>query len=98
MYCIVCLYLRHQLLYRLLVNRELEVSFDSEEDQGTDIEEENEDDDQDKEIEWEKEDWDVEEDDNGHSDMTYRVRGYTRGYTIVVSRRITRSGRALEWL
>ena len=56
MYCIFCLYLRHQLLYRLLVNRELETSFDSEEDQGTDIKDENEDDDQDKEIERAEED------------------------------------------
>ena len=56
MYCIVCLYLRHQLLYRLLVNRELETGFDSEEDQGTDIKDENEDDDQDKEIERAEED------------------------------------------
>ena len=82
----------------------MEVSSDREEDQGTEIEDEDEDrdEDQDKEIEQEEEDQVVEEEDSELSDMTYSVIEVLESEVIpevmprVVSKRTTRSGRALE--
>jgi len=84
---------------------EVEVSYDREEDQRTEIEDEDEDwdEDQDKEIEQEEEDQVVEEEDSELSDMTYSVIIEVLESEVipevmprVVSKTATRSGRALE--
>ena len=80
----------------------MEVSSDREEDQETKIEIEDEDEDEHKEIEQEEEDRVVEEEDSELSDMTYSVIEVLESEVIpedmprVVSKRTTRSGRALE--
>ena len=85
---------------------EVEVSSDREEDQGTEIDDEDEDEDRDEdedmEIGQEEEDQVVEEEDSELSDMTYSVIEVLESEVIpevmprVVSKRTTRSGRALE--
>ena len=84
---------------------EVEVSSDRDEDQGTEIEDEDDEDrdeDQDREIEQEEEHQVVEEEDSELSDMTYSVIEVLESEVIpevmprVVSKRTTRSGRALE--
>ena len=84
----------------------MEVSSDREEDQGTEIDDEDEDEerdeDEDMEIGQEEEDHVVEEEDSELSDMTYSVIEVLESEVIpevmprVVSKRTTRSGRALE--